>query len=138
MAISAIKPVVVTPPRSGDSWDPVPARRPTDPPSHWSDRKLIEQVGKHFNEFGGGDEYVNFNELKQAAGLLPSDKTFSAEAQAVATEILDRPKLLRKLDIGVYRGGPGKEDERFDMDNVNHLKKKPAFRLAPNYHSFYN
>ncbi|TSD76791.1 hypothetical protein FFI16_010285 [Pseudomonas sp. KBS0710] len=97
----------------------------------------MEQVGKHFNEFGGGDEYVNFNELKQAAGLLPSDKTFSAEAQAVATEILDRPKLLRRLDIGVYRGRPGKEDERFDMDNVDHLKKHSS-RLARNYHSIYN
>ena len=137
MSIGAIQPVVVTPPRSGDSWGSVPAQRPADPPSHWSDYQLIEQVGKHFNEFGGGDEYVNFKELNQAAGLLPSDKTYSVEAQAVATEILARPKLLRKLDIGIYRGRPGKEDGRFDRDNVDHTKKHSS-RLAPNYYSSFN
>ncbi|MBY8973351.1 hypothetical protein J1G33_23470 [Pseudomonas sp. P867] len=93
-----------------------------------TDRQLIGLVRDHFREFAAGatDSYVNFNELKEAAGLIASDRSFSPEAHHTALELLSRPELLRKLDIGIsFFGGPGKEDGRFDMDNLNYLYKFP-------------
>jgi hypothetical protein len=93
-----------------------------------TDRQLIGLIRDHFREFAAGatDSYVNFNELREAAGLIATDRTFSPEAHHAAKELLSRPKLLRKLDIGIsFFGGPGKEDGRFDMDNLNYLYKFP-------------
>jgi hypothetical protein len=89
----------------------------------YTDRELVKEVKEHFSEYaaGAGDSYVNFNELKEAAGLLPTTRTFSAQASAVAQEILKRKSLLEKLDIGIGFFGPGLKDERFDHDNLNYL-----------------
>lgn len=99
------------------------------PYPEWSDRSLIGQVKNYFREFAAGknDRYVNFNELKEAAGLIPTRRKFSPEAQEVALEILARPALLRKLDIGVGLFGlPGSKDNRFDMDNIDHLYERSS------------
>ncbi|MGY2377544.1 hypothetical protein ACW9IB_23855 [Pseudomonas sp. SDO524_S393] len=91
----------------------------------YSDRQLLQEVKKHFDEYatGRGDEYVNFNELKEAAGQVPTTRTFSPEASAIAEEILKRPRLLNQLDIGVgwTPGGRGLQDERFDHANLDYL-----------------
>ena len=100
-----------------------------DYPSSYSDMRLLQEVKNHFKQYatGAGDKYVNFNELKEAAGQLPTDRTFSTHASAVAKELLNRPKLLNELDIGVDSTGkkPGVKDERFDHDNLNYMLKKP-------------
>lgn len=89
-----------------------------------SDHALIEQVDKYFDEYGGGDEYVNFNELREAAGFRKTSKTFSAEARDVAREILSREHLLKRLDIGVgFLGMNGLKDDRFDRANIRHTLK---------------
>ena len=51
-----------------------------------SDRQLIGLIRDHFREFAAGatDSYVNFNELKEAAGLIATDRTFSPEAHHAA------------------------------------------------------
>lgn len=88
------------------------------------DKYLLENIKKHFREYATGenDSYVNFNELKEAAGERPTIRNFSAEARLFAKELLNRPELLRKLDIGVnFFGFPGKEDERFDLVNIDYL-----------------
>lgn len=93
-----------------------------------TDRQLIGLIRNHFREYAAGatDSYVNFNELREAAGLIATDRTFSPEAHHAAKELLSRPKLLRKLDIGIsFFGGPGKKDGRFDMDNLNYLYNFP-------------
>ncbi|WP_339415925.1 MULTISPECIES: hypothetical protein [unclassified Pseudomonas] len=89
-----------------------------------TDRQLIGLVRDHLREFPAGatDSYVNFNELREAAGLIATDRTSSPEAHHAAKAFLSRPKLLRKLDIGI---SPGKKDGRFDMDNLNYLYKFP-------------
>ena len=100
----------------------------TRPYASVTDRQLIGLIRDHFREYAAGatDSYVNFNELREAAGLIATDRTFSPEAHHAAKELLSRPKLLRKLDIGIsFFGGPGKEDGRFDMDNLNYLYKLP-------------
>ena len=111
--------------RSAETQASVPDTRPY---ASVTDRQLIGLIRDHFREFAAGatDSYVNFNELKEAAGLIATDRTFSPEAHHAAKELLSRPKLLRKLDIGIsFFGGPGKEDGRFDMDNLNYLYKFP-------------
>lgn len=104
------------------------------PHPSWSDRNLIGKVEKYFREFAAGadDEYVNFHELHEAAGLVPSTRTFSAEAQEVALELLARPELLLNLDIGIYDGRPGRKDGRFDMDNIVYIYNR-ASNLSPLY-----
>ncbi|MBO0493834.1 hypothetical protein [Pseudomonas sp. Marseille-Q1929] len=99
-----------------------------------SDHALIAQVDKYFDEYGGGDAYVNFNELREAAGFRKTSKTFSAEARDVAGEILSREKLLKKLDIGVgFLGMDGLNDDRFDRVNIRHTletaSKKSSARV---------
>lgn len=93
------------------------------PHPEWSDRSLVDKIKTHFREFAAGedDRYVNFNELKEAAGLIPTRRSFSPDAQEVALEILSRPELLRELDIGVGFFGRGLRDKRFDMDNIDYL-----------------
>ncbi|QOQ77663.1 hypothetical protein IMF22_11775 [Pseudomonas poae] len=88
-----------------------------------SDRALITLVGKNFNEYGGGDTYVNFTELREAAGEQPSAKKFSPQARGVAQELLKRIELLDRLDIGVgFLGFAGKQDQRFDLRNVEYTR----------------
>ncbi len=96
-----------------------------------SDRALITLVGKHFNEFGGGDKYVNFTELREASGELPSANTFSPQARGVAQALLKRKELLDRLDIGVgFLGFSGTQDQRFDQRNVEYTRthSSPEFR----------
>ncbi|WP_206425747.1 hypothetical protein [Pseudomonas synxantha] len=94
-----------------------------------SDRALIKLVGKNFNEFGGGDEFVNFNELREAAGEIPSTKNYTPQARGVAKELLQphREDLLNRLDIGVgLFGFSGSQDQRFDMLNVEHTSRNSS------------
>ncbi|MBC3302899.1 hypothetical protein H0Z09_17350 [Pseudomonas sp. SWRI18] len=89
-----------------------------------SDHDLIQGIKDNFRQYtaGADDQYINVNELKEAAGLTPSNRTFSTEARELATQLLNRPGLLRDLDIGTNnQGGPGYEDRRFDMDNLNFM-----------------
>lgn len=98
------------------------------PHPEWSDRVLIGQVKKHFHNFAAGknDSYVNVNELKEAAGVIPSRRKFSPDTQEVALEILARPELFRELDIGVGFFGRGRKDNRFDMDNIDYLYSRSS------------
>lgn len=107
-------------------------------PSSYSNKRLLQEVKNHFNEYaaGAGDKYVNFNELKEAAGLLPTTRTFSTHASAVAKELLNRSRLLNELDIGVgfTWDGRGLQDQRFDHANldslINRLPNKPRIRFV--------
>lgn len=102
-------------------------------PSSYNNKHLLQEVKKHFNEYaaGAGDKYVNFNELKEAAGQRPTTRTFSTQASEVAKELLNRSRLLNELDTGVgfTWDGRGLKDERFDHDNldslINRLPNKP-------------
>jgi hypothetical protein len=89
---------------------------------------LLKGIKEHFSELWvkGTKEYINFGELEQAAGMKESSKTYSPEITALAKELLARPELLRELDIGIKSrtGKPGREDERFDIVNLDHLIKK--------------
>nr|WP_314567825.1 hypothetical protein [uncultured Pseudomonas sp.] len=88
--------------------------------------ELIQGIRDNFRQFtaGADDQYVSFNELKEAAGLTPSSRTFSPEARQLAAELLKRPGLLRELDIGVSsQGAAGYEDRRFDMANIDEILK---------------
>ena len=88
---------------------------------------VLTDIKKYFREYatGANDAYVNFNELKEAAGLRATTRIFSPEATAAAKEILDRTKLLRQLDIGInFFGFSGKEDNRFDMENLDYMIRK--------------
>ncbi|WP_226478640.1 hypothetical protein [Pseudomonas sp. MWU16-30323] len=95
-----------------------------------SDRSLLVQTRVYFREFAAGanDQYVNFNELREAAGEIPSTRTFSTPAKAVAKELLNRPELLRKLDIGVGFLGvfSGKQDDRFDLTNIDYMRGRSS------------
>ena len=94
------------------------------PPVRKNEFQLMIDIKKHFREYatGASDTYVNFNELKEAAGQRPTTRTFSPEATEAAKDLLSRPTLLRQLDIGVnFFGYAGIEDQRFDMDNVEYM-----------------
>ncbi|MBV4455945.1 MULTISPECIES: hypothetical protein [Pseudomonas] len=95
-----------------------------NPHCNVGNKHLLSMIKEHFREYAAGadDQYVNFNELKEAAGLRPTTRTFSAEATAAAKELLERPNLLRELDIGIgFLGFPGNEDQRFDIENLDYL-----------------
>ncbi|WP_236374988.1 hypothetical protein [Pseudomonas salomonii] len=96
------------------------------PQPFWSDEYLLRHIAYHFREFAAGknDRFVNINELKEAAGMVPSTRTFSAQAQESALELLARPELLLALDIGVGDDGPGKQDGRFDIENIAYVYKR--------------
>ncbi|WP_300628052.1 hypothetical protein [Pseudomonas sp.] len=92
-----------------------------------SDGALLQAVKDNFRQFtaGADDHYVNVSELKEAAGVIPSTRAFNPQAREVASELLNRPGLLRELDIGIREEGkPGAEDQRFDMVNIDHMIKK--------------
>ncbi len=96
-----------------------------------SDEELLKTIKANFVEYGDGDDYVNFKELKQAAGLLPSDKTYSPEARQAAAELLKRKQLLEDTDVGVDdKGGPGYKDGRFDLANLDHVIDKKRATAA--------
>ena len=108
------------------TWDAVAAM--AGEPSRLSDRGLLMEAKRYHQEFDStGNGYVNFKELKEAAGLLPSDRTFSEGARQTARELLKRPSLLKTLDIGVgFLGLPGKQDERYDVTNLDHTIAKSS------------
>ena len=95
-----------------------------------SDNSLIQHTFLYFNEYAAGgsaDRYVNFNELKEAAGLVPTKRTFSPQAASVAAELLKRTSLLDDLDVGVGLWGfSGSRDERFDKENLQYMKDKAS------------
>ncbi|WP_177464464.1 hypothetical protein [Pseudomonas sp. GZJR-8] len=91
---------------------------------------LINGIKKHFREYAAGenDRFVNFNELKEAAGQIPTTRAFSAEATLYAKILLQNPRVLRELDIGIGdHGRPGAEDGRFDIENIEHMLTKPTY-----------
>lgn len=95
-----------------------------------SDNSLIQHTYLYFNEYAAGgsaDRYVNFNELKEAAGLVPTNRTFSTQAKSVAAELLKRTSLLDELDVGVGLWGfSGSRDERFDKENLIYMNGKAS------------
>lgn len=93
-----------------------------------SDKSLIQHTYLYFNEYAAGgsaDRYVNFNELKEAAGLVPTNRIFSPQAKSVAAELLKRTSLLDDLDVG---RGAGSRDERFDKANLTYMNGKTSRR----------
>ncbi|WP_181285945.1 hypothetical protein [Pseudomonas orientalis] len=90
-----------------------------------TDHDVLKGIKKYFHEYTAGkdDAYVNFNELREAAGEIPSTRTFSDEAREYAKEFLKRVDLADKTDVGVSCWGlfNGKRDERFDMDNLDYM-----------------
>ncbi len=89
--------------------------------------EVLMKIKQHFREYAAGqnDRFVNFDELKEAAGQKPTSRTFSAEATLFANVLLQDPKLLRELDIGTGGNGrPGAEDGRFDIANIDYLITK--------------
>ncbi|MCP1462678.1 hypothetical protein [Pseudomonas sp. S3E17] len=88
-----------------------------------SDHDLVQVIKDNFRQYtaGANDGYVNVNELKEAAGVIPSDRTFNPDAREAAAEMLLRPGLLRELDIGISDSGRGVEDGRFDIHNLDYM-----------------
>lgn len=88
-----------------------------------SDHDLVQVIKDNFRQYtaGANDGYVNVNELKEAAGVIPSDRTFNPDAREAAAEMLRRPGLLRELDIGISDSGRGVEDGRFDIHNLDYM-----------------
>lgn len=95
-----------------------------------SDRSLLGQVRVYFREFaeGANDEYVNFNELREAAREIRSTRDFSYNATAVARELLNRPSLLRQLDItrGAFLHST-KPDDRFNLSNITYARMEASY-----------
>ncbi|OPA91874.1 hypothetical protein BFW88_12465 [Pseudomonas fluorescens] len=95
----------------------------------------MQEVKKHFHEYarGADDKYVNFNELKEAAGELQTDRVFSEQASDVAKVMLARKDLLNRLDIGIGFFGPGLQDERFDHENLDYLIRYASNTPRPRF-----
>ncbi|NWC85123.1 hypothetical protein HX793_27785 [Pseudomonas reactans] len=94
--------------------------------SQVSDRKLI-QLAKDFHTTYDttGNGYVNYNELRKA-----EDSDIPELAKKVARELLARPELLKQLDIGVgFLGFAGKDDERYDVTNLDYMIKNSSKRV---------
>ncbi|RDS92015.1 hypothetical protein DL347_07275 [Pseudomonas fluorescens] len=95
-----------------------------------SDGSLLGQVRVYFREFaeGANDEYVNFNELREAAREIRSTRDFSYNATAVAKELLNRPYLLRQLDIipGAFLHTT-KPDDRFSLSNITYARMAASY-----------
>lgn len=90
-----------------------------------SDESLLNQAKVYFREFAAGanDEYVNFNELREAARETRSTRDFSYNATAVAQELLSRPELLSNLDISPNGFGElSKRDNRFSLSNIAYAR----------------
>lgn len=97
---------------------------------HYQQDAVMNKIKQHFHEYATGenDRFVNVNELKEAAGQVPTTRTFSAEATLYAKILLQNPRALRELDIGIGDNGrPGAEDGRFDIENIEHMLTKPTF-----------
>ncbi|WP_181077067.1 MULTISPECIES: hypothetical protein [Pseudomonas] len=94
-----------------------------------SDYDLLKGIKDNFRQYtaGANDRFINVSELEEAAGKRPSTRTFTPEARQLAAELLRRPGLLRETDIGIGDNGPGAEDRRFDMINIDYMmgKRKP-------------
>ncbi|MBI6656040.1 hypothetical protein YA0721_18665 [Pseudomonas carnis] len=100
------------------------------PVVHYKQDAVMKKIKEHFREYATGenDRFVNVNELKEAAGQVPTTRTFSAEATLYAKILLQNPRALRELDIGIGDyGRPGAEDGRFDIENIDHMLTKPIF-----------
>lgn len=95
-----------------------------------SDGSLLGQVRVYFREFaeGANDEYVNFNELREAAREIRSTRDFSYNATAVAKELLNRPYLLRHLDItpGAFLHTT-KPDDRFNLSDITYARMATSY-----------
>lgn len=136
---SSVNEAAVKQASTDDRVDPSRAKRAVRrekvcPPIRKTDFQLLGDIKKHFREYatGANDEYVNFNELKEAAGQRPTTRTFSPEATAAAKELLDRPTILRQLDIGInFLGFDGAEDKRFDMDNLDYMLRRYSNQKPP-------
>ncbi|AZE54858.1 hypothetical protein C4K03_2703 [Pseudomonas synxantha] len=92
-----------------------------------SDHDLLQNLKENFGQISQGDYngYVNFDEVKKAAGVMPSDTTYSPQVRALAQELLKRQPLLNELDIGTNgNGGKGYKDQRFDIANIDYLMEK--------------
>ncbi|OWQ42357.1 hypothetical protein CDH05_05915 [Pseudomonas lactis] len=92
-----------------------------------SDHDLLQNLKESFGEISQGtyNGYVNFDEVRKAAGVMPSDATYSPRVRALAQELLKRQPLLNELDIGTNgNGGKGYKDERFDIANIDYLMEK--------------
>lgn len=92
---------------------------------------LLKIIKEHFSELRGRDGYASVNDLKEAAGEIPSTRTFTPEARQAATELLARLTLLEQLDVGTNNnGGNGYLDQRFDLDNLNYMIQKKTTAAA--------
>ncbi|QJI28387.1 hypothetical protein HKK55_06560 [Pseudomonas sp. ADAK18] len=93
-----------------------------------SDHDLLSSIKDEFREYTAGatDRFINFNELEEAAGLRETTRTFTSAAKAHANELLSRHGLRRELDIGIGDNGPGAEDRRFDMENLDYMLAKAS------------
>ncbi|MGY2402802.1 hypothetical protein [Pseudomonas sp. SDO5271_S396] len=94
--------------------------------SQVSDRRLMEFAKLFHSTFDTtGNGYVNFNELKKA-----EDRDIPELAKKVARELLARPELLKQLDIGIgFLGFAGKDDERYDVTNLDYMIKNSSRRV---------
>lgn len=95
-------------------------------PSYVSDSTLMRMARKFHSTFDTtGNGYVNFNELKKA-----EERDIPELAKKVARELLARPQLLKQLDIGVgFLGFAGKEDERYDVTNLDYMIRNSSDRV---------
>ncbi|AZE60885.1 MULTISPECIES: hypothetical protein [Pseudomonas fluorescens group] len=94
-----------------------------------SDYDLLKVVLDNFDEISGGDTYLNFKELEQAAGKRPSEKSYSVATIGSADAFIKRSELWKKVDIGVgFLGFPGHHDSRADKTNFKYVIAK----LDPN------
>ena len=120
------QPEAARPPSTDTTSDTTPRE-----PRSWtySDKQLLLGVQKHFNEYtaGTGDSHVRFQDLKEAAGLLPSSRSFSQGASDVANALLASPRLLSDLDAKARDfGSGGWHDERFDLATVERLTPRAS------------
>lgn len=92
-----------------------------------SDHDLLQNLKENFGQISQGtyNGYVNFDEVRKAAGVMASDATYSPQVRELAQELLKRQPLLNELDIGTNGyGGKGIKDQRFDIDNIDFLMEK--------------
>ncbi|OPA90388.1 hypothetical protein BFW86_11840 [Pseudomonas fluorescens] len=92
-----------------------------------SDHDLLQNLKQNFGQISQGiyNGYVNFDEVRKAAGVMASDATYSPQVRELAQELLKRQPLLNELDIGTNGyGGKGIKDQRFDIDNIDFLMEK--------------
>lgn len=98
-----------------------------------SDYDLLMGIKDDFRQYtaGANDRFINFNELEEAVGLRETTRTFTPEGKARAEEFLRRHGLRRETDIGIGDNGPGAEDRRFDMENLDYMLAKASKSPRP-------